>query len=260
MQPPHPQMMPDLNFAVLSSGSKGNSTVIWDGHDTIMIDFGISYRRFRESVNPINLPENNISLFISHEHTDHSAGISTLSKRENPDIYSRRGTLNSLRLRDGYEIGKSCTIGNFEITSVDISHDAAEPVAYVVRYSDYKITVASDMGVVSPDLIKEASGSDILAFEANHDVELLKSGRYPYFLKKRILSDHGHLSNFQSSEALGEMISPETLVVLTHLSEENNTPDTALSSVTDYLNNRQLSYRSIECAEQWKVSSFHTLG
>lgn len=252
--------MPDLNFAVLSSGSKGNSTVIWDRHDTIMIDFGISYRRFRESASPLDIPDNPISLFVSHEHTDHSAGIRTLRNKKDPDIYSRIGTLDKLGLNDGYEIGHSCVVGNFIITAIDISHDAAEPVAYVVRYSDYKITVASDMGYVSPELIKEAAGSDILAFEANHDVELLKSGSYPYYLKKRILSDVGHLSNYQSSTAIAEMVSPETRIILTHLSEENNTQDAALSAVGGYMHNREINYGSIECAEQWKVSSFQTLG
>ncbi len=252
--------MPDLTFAVLSSGSKGNSTVIWDDQDTIMVDFGISYRRFRQSVEPLKLSDNQFSLFVSHEHSDHSAGIKTLRNRVDLDIYSKRGTLDSLSLDNGYEIGKSCVIGNFEIKAVDISHDAAEPVAYVIRYSDYKITVASDMGFAGTELLKEAAGSDILAFEANHDVELLKSGNYPFYLKRRILSDVGHLSNYQSSQAIGEMVSPETRIVLTHLSEENNTPDTALGSITAYLNNRGIPYRSAECAEQWKVSSFHTLG
>lgn len=252
--------MPDISFAVLSSGSKGNSTIIWDDRDTIMIDFGISYRRFRQSVSAFDLPENQISLFISHEHSDHSAGVKTLKNRSDVEVYSRKGTLDSLPLSDGFEIGKTCVVGNFEINSVDISHDAAEPVAYVIRYSDYKITVASDMGIVNDELIRYAAGSDILAFEANHDVDLLKSGSYPVYLKKRILSDVGHLSNYQSSMAISEMASAGTRIILTHLSEENNTPDTALSAVKDYLHNREIQYLSAECADQWKVSSFHTLG
>lgn len=251
--------MPELTFAILSSGSKGNSTIIWDDQDTIMIDCGISYKRFRESTALFDLSDNPISLFISHEHSDHSAGIRTLRRRTGADLYSRKGTLNSLHAVDGYEINGSCVVGNFEISAVDISHDASEPVAYVIRYSDYKITVASDMGVVNESLVKEATGSDILAFEANHDVELLKSGKYPPYLKKRILSNVGHLSNYQSSEAIGNMVKPDSRIVLTHLSEENNTPDTALGAVTGYLKNREIEYRSAECAEQWKVSSFHTL-
>lgn len=251
--------MSDLSFAVLSSGSKGNCTLIWDEHDTVVIDFGISYRRFRQSTIPFRLENNPISLFVSHEHSDHSAGIKTLRNRASADIYSRRGTIDALSIRDGYDIGRSCVVGDFEITAIDISHDASEPVAYVIRHSGSKITVASDMGVVGGDLISEAAGSDILAFESNHDVELLKTGSYPEYLKRRILSDVGHLSNFQSSEAIGRMASDRTRIILTHLSEENNTPDTAYDSVTNYLGNRGIPYRSAECAEQWKVTSFYTL-
>ncbi len=251
--------MSDLSFAVLSSGSKGNCTLIWDESDTLLIDFGISYRRFREATIPFGLQNNPVSLFVSHEHSDHSAGIKTLRNRASADVYSRRGTLEALGLPNTYEIGGSCVIGDFEISAVDISHDAAEPVAYVVRHSDSKITVASDMGIVNERLIAEAEGSDILAFESNHDVELLKTGSYPPYLKKRILSDVGHLSNSQSSEAIGKMVSENTRVILTHLSEENNTPDIAQSTVENYLVNREIGYRSLECAQQWRVTSFYTL-
>lgn len=251
--------MSEISFAVISSGSKGNCTLIWDKNDLIMIDFGITLKRFRESVSPFGIEDKRTSLFVSHEHTDHMAGIKILAKHADLDVYSRKKTLDAISIRDSFEIGRSCTIGNFEISAIDISHDAAEPVAYVLRNSDTKITVASDMGIPNERLIDAARGSDVLAFEANHDVELLKTGSYPVFLKRRILSEVGHLSNTQSSEAIAEMSSENTRIVLTHLSEENNTPDTAYQAVTDYLNNRDIQYRSAECADQWKVSCYYTL-
>ena len=112
---------------------------------------------------------------------------------------------------------------------------------------------------VSGDLLREAGNSDILAFEANHDVEILRYGRYPEMLKRRILSNHGHLSNDQSAEAIAAMAGPETRIVLTHLSQENNTPDTAYATIRNHLGNRNIQYASLECATQELGSSHFIL-
>ena len=251
--------MGPLHFTMISSGSRGNSTLIWDQDDIIIIDFGITLRKLKNRLEEINLDLGSASLFISHEHTDHSKGIPYLARNHSVDIYSREATLSALGIRDGYGIKEKTAIGNFSITSVPVSHDAADPVGYVLRWGRRKITVVSDLGVVPPRLIEEARGSDILAFEANHDVEMLRNGRYPLQLQKRILGRQGHLSNDQSAEAISQIASSGTRIVLTHLSQENNTPEKAATTVRSYLDNRDIAYASLECATQELGTPVYTL-
>jgi phosphoribosyl 1,2-cyclic phosphodiesterase len=180
-------------------------------------------------------------------------------KREPVDVYSAEETLEAMRLKNGYSIYGKIALGNFKITPVKISHDAVNPVAFVVSYGRYKISIVSDLGVVSQELISETKGSKIISFESNHDVEMLRSGRYPDQLKRRILSDHGHLSNEQAAEALSKIVDADTEIVLAHLSQENNTPDIALECTRSYLKNRNVGYRSLEFASQENGSSLHMI-
>ena len=190
-----------LNFYMLISGSKGNSTIIWDENDIIMIDAGISVRRFQEKTEKFDFNGREKSLFISHEHSDHSSGAKSIQKKLKMDVYSRKNTLEKLNL-EGYSVNDSVAIGNFEIVPVSVSHDAVDPVAYVIKNRGIKISVVSDLGIVSDDLLYYIKNSDILALESNYDGEMLTHGKYPEHLKKRILSEYGHLSNDQTSEVL----------------------------------------------------------
>ena len=247
--------MPTVNFNMVSSGSKGNCSLIWDDETLLVFDFGITLKRFRERLRYFHLEPSEYSMFISHEHSDHTKGIPILRKHDRFDLYSRDATLEVLRQRDGYAIHDTAAIGNFSVTAVSVLHDAADPVGYIVKSGKAMITIVSDLGKVSSDLINLSRNSDVLAFESNHDIEMLKTGRYPDMLKKRILSNHGHLSNEQSAEAISRVTGPGTRIVLTHLSQENNTADTALGTVKSYLGNREIAYRSIECASQATGSS-----
>ncbi len=245
-----------LNFYMISSGSKGNSTVIWDEDDLIIIDCGITIKKFNAGVKNFDLNNINKSIFISHEHSDHSRGAKPLSKNINADIYSREKTLERLNI-DGYNINDETAIGNFNIIPVSVSHDAVDPVVYIIKNHGIKISVVSDLGIVNNNLINEMKGSNIMAIEANYDMDMLINGKYPRGLKNRIKSDHGHLSNEQSAEAIYESLSDDTNIILTHLSENNNNPDIALNTVKSYLNNRNKKYKSIECASQYYGSSIY---
>jgi phosphoribosyl 1,2-cyclic phosphodiesterase len=248
-----------LNFYMLSSGSKGNSTIIWDEYDLIMIDCGISMKKFDEKTSALNIKNLEKSIFISHEHSDHSSGVRAVSRKLNADVYSRQKTLERIKINNGYAINDSVAIGNFTVTPVSVSHDAIDPVVYIVRNRGIKISVVSDLGIVSDELIDEMNGSDILAIEANHDLEMLKNGPYTEALKRRIMSDHGHLSNEQSSMAIDNTASGKTKIILTHLSEKNNTPDLAIGTVKSYLYNRNKKYISIETASQEYGSTLYRL-
>ena len=251
--------MDAIGFNIISSGSRGNSTLVWDNDNLILIDFGISLKRLSARLRELNLSAPSLSLFVSHEHSDHSKGIPYLLRAYNVDVYSKELTLDAISARDGFSIGERVVLGNFRIRAIPVLHDAADPVGYVIMHGKRKITVVSDLGSISKELVDEARGSDILAFESNHDMEMLKNGPYPDMLKRRIMSDHGHLSNEISAEAISRMSRSNTRVILTHLSQENNTPEVARSTVESYLRNRDVPFESIECASQDLGSSLYTI-
>ncbi|CAC12592.1 conserved hypothetical protein [Thermoplasma acidophilum] len=247
-----------LFFKNIASGSKGNCTLIWDSTDLIVIDLGITMKKFRDSIKSLDLAGRSISLFISHEHSDHIGGVPTTSKYVDMDVYMRPALSGSFR-RKTYEMDGSLVVGNFEIRAFEIPHDAADPVGFSVLWHNRKISVVSDLGKVTDRVIESIRNSDILAFESNHDVEMLRTGSYPEALKRRILSDHGHLSNEQSAEAISRVATDDMRIILTHLSQENNRPEIALNEVKSYLENRNVRYRSIETADQYTGSSLYTL-
>ncbi len=251
--------MSSLYFNMIASGSRGNCSILYNETEAAVIDCGISYKRFLERYSSLTSDKAQMSLLISHEHSDHSSGISLLKKRTGIDIYSRRGTLRALGLEMAYPIADEVAIGGMLFHPVDVSHDATEPVAFVVSSGKAKISVISDLGFVNQDLIESASGSDILAIEANHDIDMLRNGTYSGNLKARIESNHGHLSNFQCADAIARMCKPATRIVLTHLSQQNNTEEKALESVTEYLKQNRIQFRSIECATQEKGSSIFSI-
>ena len=243
-----------LHYKSISSGSKGNCSILWDDSDLILIDLGISYRKFRNSVSAKWAEGLRMSLFISHEHSDHCSGVRTFCSRESADVYATRGTGDAMGL-PYYAAEREVTIGNFSILPVSVSHDAADPVAFVIRNGSAKVSVVTDLGIVSPTLVSAIRGSDILAVEANHDVEMLKTGPYDAVLKRRILSDVGHLSNEQSADLLSQTSAENSRIVLLHLSENNNTPEIAFNHVESSLVNRGIQYASLECASQETGSS-----
>ncbi|WP_297027879.1 MBL fold metallo-hydrolase [Thermoplasma sp.] len=247
-----------LFFKNIASGSKGNCTLIWDRTDLIVIDLGVTMKKFRDSIRSLGLEGREISLFISHEHSDHISGVPITSKYIDMDVYLRPALAGSFR-RKTYEMDGSLVVGNFEVRAFEIPHDAADPIGFSVFWHDAKISVVSDLGKVTDRVIDGIRDSDILAFESNHDVEMLRTGSYPEILKRRILSDHGHLSNEQSAEAIAKVATEETRVILTHLSQENNRPEIALNEVRSYLENRKIRYRSIETADQYAGSSLYSL-
>ena len=248
-----------LNFYMLSSGSRGNSTVIWDENDLIIIDCGISLKKFQEKTSELGIENLEKSMFISHEHSDHSSGVRAISRKLQADVYSRGKTLEKMHLEKGYSIRGEVAIGNFTVMPVSVDHDAVDPVVYVIGNRGIKISVVSDLGIISQELLDAMQGSDIMAIEANHDPEMLRTGPYTEMLKRRIRSEHGHLSNEQSAEAIYVSASDNTRIVLTHLSEKNNTPDIAMETVKAYLSNRNKRYASMETASQDFGSTLYRL-
>lgn len=245
-----------MTIASIGSSSSGNSYLIRSGSTNLLLDVGLSARAIREGLASFGVDEANISgICVTHEHIDHVRSIRAISRAcDNAEVIATMGTaencenfehvpddrLRMIRAQDNIHIG------DIGIKAFALSHDAAEPVGYSFTSGDTKLTVVTDTGIVTGEIYNEIIDSDMLVLEANHEIEMLEVGPYPYFLKQRILSDHGHLSNIAAGEALASVIEsrrsagmPSGLrVMLAHLSTTNNTPDNAGMTVTDVVRDR----------------------
>ncbi len=249
-----------LDICSLFSSSKGNCTYVFSDTTKILIDVGISSKRLTERLIKDNIkPEEIQAILITHEHSDHTKGIRVFSKKFNVPVFASEktwGTLVSLEIPDSLKhtfiVGTSFKIGDICINPFSIPHDAIDPCGFSMTSGKNKVTVATDMGHLTGELLYNFEKSDSILLEANHDVAMLRSGNYPYFLKERVIGNFGHLSNSLSAEAVEYLIKKGTKkFILAHLSEENNIPELALETVRSRLltNNIDLSDISIEVAK-----------
>lgn len=225
-------------FCPLFSGSSGNCTYIGTPDSGILVDVGVSAKRIECALNERGIEPSSIqAIFITHEHTDHISGLRVLTKRYGYKVYASAGTLDAML--DSNVIVESCrhqvmpengveAAGMF-ITGFHTSHDSRESMGFRIRTADERsLAVATDTGCITEDIRKNLLGCDLVLLESNHDLQMLKNGPYPYYLKKRILANTGHLSNTCCAEELPELAnSGVTRFVLGHLSQENNKPDIA---------------------------------
>jgi phosphoribosyl 1,2-cyclic phosphodiesterase len=222
-----------LYFQVLASGSKGNSILVCSPKTRVLVDAGLSCKELvaRLSKTPVPAAKLN-ALLITHEHSDHVNGAGTLSRRFDLPVYMTRGTLDNLNPKIGltgvtvFETGKSFEIGDLRIVPFAISHDAAEPSGFIIEHEGQRLGICTDLGVATQLVKVRLKDCHALVLEANHDVDKLLNGPYPWVLKQRIKSAHGHLSNEEACRLLEE-VHHEKLqcVVFAHLSETNNHPD-----------------------------------
>ena len=229
-------------ITVLASGSSGNCYVVTENGTSVIIDAGISMKKIREGVEKALLKLSDISgILVTHEHSDHISGLPMLIKHYDIPIYTtnqiaieinRKGICDKARINI-IEPNKSFIIGNLSIKAFNTPHDSADSVGYVFG-QDKRLGFATDTGCVTENMRNALKGVSVALIEANHDVEMLKNGSYPAFLKRRILSDTGHLSNEKSGELALFLESNGTKkIILGHLSKDNNTPEKAKKSVED---------------------------
>ncbi len=233
-----------MEVCSIASGSSGNCIYVSDGKSHILIDAGISRKRIAEGLKQIGAaPEGLDAIFVTHEHTDHIQGINMMAKYFGIPIFATGGTLDGICMKDttgviGWDrlfqvyADKAVQVGRMEIMPFRMSHDTAEPVCYTVKANGQKLGIATDLGVFDEYTIGHLEGCDILLLEANHDISMLEAGRYPYCLKRRILSDRGHLSNEASGKLLCRLFQKKLkYAFLAHLSKENNYPQLAYEAV-----------------------------
>ena len=230
----------------LFSSSKGNSYYIQGNGSAILVDAGRNLKQLELAMTANELSMRDVcAVFVTHEHTDHISALKVLLKRYDIPLYASRGTLDYLTSYDKVPACARLSViedvietGDFRVQRVETSHDAAEPCGYFITTPDgRRVSVVTDTGYLTEDAKKAISRSHLAVVESNHDVDMLREGMYPYILKKRILSDNGHLSNAACAEALPDFVGAGlTRIILGHLSEENNTPHLALNESIDSLN------------------------
>ena len=233
-----------MELCSIASGSSGNCIYAGTEETHLMIDAGISGKRIENGLNSIGLKASDMqALLVTHEHSDHISGLGVIARRHGIPIYATHGTIESVKqttsvgkidesLFHEIEPGVTFMIGDMEIEPIPISHDAAEPCAYLMHQGDKSMGVITDLGKYDDYIVDKLQGLDVLLLEANHDVHMLQVGSYPYALKRRILSDRGHLSNELCGQLLGRVLHDDfKTVILGHLSKENNYASLAYETV-----------------------------
>jgi phosphoribosyl 1,2-cyclic phosphodiesterase len=230
-----------MQVVVLASGSKGNAVLVELDGVKLLIDAGISATRIKKALAFRGMgPEELAGILITHEHRDHIAGLTTLSKWYHLPIFGRRETLAALSCVVKVPeqllspVGETFTLGGLEIEGFSTSHDAADPTGWRITGSECFVLV-TDLGFVTSSVQEALEGANILVLEANYDPELLTGGSYPWPLKRRIMSNRGHLANADAAWALSRLKQKPGQVVLVHLSEENNRPEVAEETVRKIL-------------------------
>ena len=240
-----------IKLVSLFSGSSGNCLFLSDGETRILLDAGLSGKRIEAALSALGEhPSDLRAILVTHEHSDHTMGIGVLSRRYKIPIYASSGTWEAMgtfpgKLAPGQQCrflpGERFRIGGMEIEPFPIPHDAAEPVGYSFHMQDRKITVATDLGHMNRALLRNLEGSDVLLLESNHDISMLKMGRYPWPLKQRILGDRGHLCNDMAGKVVAHLVANGArCVLLGHLSHENNFPELAWQTAANALAEKNL--------------------
>ncbi len=236
-----------LRFCPLFSSSSGNSVYIADREGGILVDVGRSAKQTEQMLKNHNIDVSTIKgIFLTHEHTDHTNGLSVFAARYGIPVYGSAGTILALKNKGVLNAKHvditlntdDISIGGINVKPFKTSHDCADGRGYVITGCDgtTKAAVATDTGFVSSEILSAITGCKLVYIESNHDVAMLRSGPYPYTLQKRILSDIGHLSNNACADALTALVNRGTThVVLAHLSRDNNTPQLAHDTTVDKL-------------------------
>lgn len=265
-----------MRFTSIASGSGGNSTYIGTESTHILVDVGVTMKAVNAGLHELDLDLKDIdAIFLTHEHIDHIKAVGTIARKYDIPVYGTLGTLREVMLNRTlgefshdrlYPIlpDNKLNIGDLRVMPFSIYHDAADPVGYRVEtapdaWDSKNVAVATDIGHYDDYIAEHLKDLDAMVLESNHDIRMLSSGPYPVSLKRRILSDHGHLSNDNCGRLLDSILSKRVKhVFLGHLSKENNIPELALETVRREIDNSDSEHRageiSISVAHRDRIS------
>ncbi|MFJ5964050.1 MBL fold metallo-hydrolase [Bacillus sp. NPDC093026] len=235
-----------LQFSVLASGSTGNAFYLETDEHAFLVDAGLSGKQMVELLGQIDRkPEDLDGIFVTHEHSDHIKGLGVMARKYKLPVYANAKTWKAMESQIGkietdqkfhFDMETVQSFGALDVESFGVSHDAAEPMFYVFHYGGRKLALMTDTGYVSDRMKGIIKSANTFVFESNHDVGMLQMGRYPWSIKRRILSDVGHVSNEDAALAMTEVIGDATSrIYLAHLSQDNNMKDLARMAVQQTL-------------------------
>lgn len=238
-----------LRFSVLASGSTGNAFYVESEKEKLLVDAGLSGKQMDRLFAEIQVDPASLSgILVTHEHSDHIKGLGIFARKYNLPIYANEKTWKAMEGSIGkltldqkfvFNMEEVKTFSDMDVESFGVSHDAAEPMFYTFHHNGKKVALVTDLGYVSERIKKTVENADAYIFEANHDVEMLRMGRYPWNVKRRILGDSGHVSNEDCGLALADIIDNNTKrIYLAHLSLDNNMKELARMSVGNVLQER----------------------
>ena len=241
----------DMIFCPLYSGSSGNALFVQYGGTRLLIDAGKSGKMITEALDMIGVdPATLDAMLITHEHSDHISGLPVLCKQMGADIYTTEATARQICYRTAgleqrfcvFDPGDRFAIGTLTVESFATSHDCACPVGYTVTDGTRRLALCTDTGKITRPMTEAIGGAHTLIGEFNYDPDMLRAGPYPAYLKERILSDHGHLSNETGGKlAVWAAKQGANRIILAHLSKENNLPAVALTAAKNALNDNGIS-------------------
>lgn len=235
----------------MASSSAGNSTFVASERTRILVDAGLSRREIAKRLAAIGEHVDNLdAILVTHEHCDHVTGLAALARKASRPlpVYMTEGTAGSVEW-DGkqqppievFGAGRSFTVGDFDVASFTIPHDAVDPVGYTLCCCGVKIAIATDLGYITDSLRIHLRGTDVVILESNHDIEMLRVGPYPWSVKQRVMSRRGHLSNEVAADFIArDLDTSVSTLILGHISEHNNHPELVQRLGTKALHGRTL--------------------
>jgi phosphoribosyl 1,2-cyclic phosphodiesterase len=259
-----------VHLTILGSGSSGNTAYLETAGTRLLIDAGLSGRQVRQRLLGIGrAPENLTGILLTHEHTDHTQGLTVLAGKLGIPVYcnrlTREAAQESLQIQGEFHIfetGASFDLGETVVDTFAVPHDASDPVGFLVRTAGGNVGFLTDLGHATKLAVQRVRAAHVLVIETNHDVEMLQNdSRRPWSLKQRILSRHGHLSNEAAAAALQDIVTTDLRhVYLAHLSRDCNTPELARTTVLQRLQQIGAGHIGLETTDQLVPNPTLTLG
>ena len=244
--------------SVLASGSKGNSTLVKTNSASFLIDAGTTIKYLNDQLKDLDLSLKDIKyILITHTHTDHTSALKSIIKKYKPTIILTELMIRDLDYLKDYDniiyLTDNLELGDVLIENIKTSHDTTDSRGYIITSNNVSLVQITDTGYINQKYFERLKNKDIYIMESNHNIEMLMHGRYPKWLKKRVSSDTGHLSNEASAFYLSRLIGNNTKkVYLAHLSEENNTPEIALETLRKELLDNKIEFINYETAKQYE--------